>query len=183
MSTYFDYPKIGERIKMYRKQKKLTQRQLAELIDKTESSIRKYEKGLIEIPNIVLLQISDALDIKAWLLLGMNDKEAYDELTTYLFIGDFDIHKDDVKLGKLLTKAFGEEVSNKIAVDNDFDITWLEDEQIGEAKNLNDYLKKEGLNDSEIDDIKRYIEFVKSKRTEYFTDLGQVLNDTKKEKS
>jgi len=38
--------KIGNNIKKWRKLKKLTQQELGEKIDKTLSSIQKYEKGL-----------------------------------------------------------------------------------------------------------------------------------------
>lgn len=65
-----DYQMIGLKIKEKRKQKKLTQQQLADLIYKTESSIRKYEKGLVEIPNSVLLQIANVLNIELFDLIG-----------------------------------------------------------------------------------------------------------------
>ena len=58
-----DYKTIGENIKTYRKAKKLTQEDLANLINKSESSIRKYEKGLVEIPNTVIEYIAVALDV------------------------------------------------------------------------------------------------------------------------
>jgi len=54
---------VGKIIKKYRKNKKLTQKQLADLISKTESSVRKYEKGLVKIPFSALCQICDILDI------------------------------------------------------------------------------------------------------------------------
>ena len=43
-----DCKKIGENISTYRKAKKFTQKQLADLIDKAESSVQKYEKGETE---------------------------------------------------------------------------------------------------------------------------------------
>lgn len=64
-----DYKKIGEKIKKARKEKKITQKQLAELIEKTESSIRKYEKGLIQIPGDVLEKIAKVLDISLFNLI------------------------------------------------------------------------------------------------------------------
>jgi len=69
----FNYKNIGALIKIYRKEKKFTQQQLADLIGKTESSIRKYEKGLIEIPNSVLMQLADALDVPIARLLGLSE--------------------------------------------------------------------------------------------------------------
>lgn len=52
---------IGENIKKFRKGH-YTQAQLAKKINRTESSVRKYEKGLVEIPIGVLEQIADALN-------------------------------------------------------------------------------------------------------------------------
>lgn len=53
---------IGKRIKQFRKGK-MTQKELAEKIGKAESSIRKYEKGLVTIPLDVLQDIANALNI------------------------------------------------------------------------------------------------------------------------
>ena len=60
---------IGKKIKQYRKGK-MTQQELAEKIGKTESSIRKYEKGLVTIPLDVLEQIASSLGITAFDLMG-----------------------------------------------------------------------------------------------------------------
>ena len=54
----------GQRIKFVRKSKKLTQAELAEMIKRTESSIRKYEKGIVDIPISVLKAIAKSLEIK-----------------------------------------------------------------------------------------------------------------------
>lgn len=53
----------GEKIKNIRKSKKITQRQLAELMHKNIRTIQKYESGEIEIPLESLLEISDVLNI------------------------------------------------------------------------------------------------------------------------
>ena len=45
---------IGETIKKYRKRSKITQKQLAIMIDKSESTIQKYESGEVEAPLSVL---------------------------------------------------------------------------------------------------------------------------------
>lgn len=67
-----DYKKIGDNIRKYRKGK-YTQAELAKKINRTESSIRKYEKGLVEIPNSVLEQIAFVLDISLTQLMDAND--------------------------------------------------------------------------------------------------------------
>lgn len=55
---------IGGNMRKYRKEKKITQKQLAELIDKNVRTIQKYENGEIEsIPVNTLIDISKALDV------------------------------------------------------------------------------------------------------------------------
>ena len=61
---------IGKKIKQYRKGK-MTQQELALKIGKTESSVRKYEKGLVTIPLDVLEEIASALGITAFDLMGV----------------------------------------------------------------------------------------------------------------
>lgn len=60
---------IGQKIKELRKNNKITQQELAEKIGRTESSIRKYEKGIVEIPLNVLSQIADALNVNVSALI------------------------------------------------------------------------------------------------------------------
>ena len=67
-----DDNKIGMNIKKYRKGK-FTQQELADKIGKTESSIRKYEKGLVTIPLDVLNRIATALEVKVADLMGISD--------------------------------------------------------------------------------------------------------------
>lgn len=68
-----DYKKIGQNIKKYRIEKGFTQNTLAKKIGKSESSIRKYEKGLVEIPNTVLENIARVLTISPSLLMPESD--------------------------------------------------------------------------------------------------------------
>lgn len=53
---------IGEKIKSIRKEKKITQTELANLIKKTPSSVQKYEYGLTTIPLDVLVEIAQLFD-------------------------------------------------------------------------------------------------------------------------
>ena len=64
---------LGENIKKARKEKKMTQKELAEKIHRTESSIRKYEKGIIQIPNDIIEKIAIALNISPLDLVGTLD--------------------------------------------------------------------------------------------------------------
>lgn len=63
---------IGKNIRIQRKNKNLTQQELAERIGRTESSIRKYEKGLVQIPINVLEQIASVLEVSPYELMGFD---------------------------------------------------------------------------------------------------------------
>lgn len=63
---------VGLNIKKARKSKGFTQKQLAEKIGRVESSIRKYEKGEVEVPNSVLEQIAQVLDTTLASLIGVS---------------------------------------------------------------------------------------------------------------
>lgn len=95
-----DDNKIGMNIKKYRKGK-FTQQELADKIGKTESSIRKYEKGLVTIPLDVLNRIATALEVKVADLMGISDyldeveKEIHETTSfkDYLSILGYEIHE------------------------------------------------------------------------------------------
>lgn len=92
--------KIGMNIKKYRKGK-FTQQELADQIGKTESSIRKYEKGLVTIPLDVLNKIANALEVKVADLMGISDylekaEQAIHETTSfkdYLDVLGYEVHE------------------------------------------------------------------------------------------
>lgn len=64
-----DNIKIGYNIKKQRKQNKMTQQELGNKIGKTESTIRKYENGSIEVPLSVLDSIAKVFGINPLSLL------------------------------------------------------------------------------------------------------------------
>ncbi len=66
---------VGTRVKESRKAKKLTQKELAAMIEKTESSVAKYERGLVEIPLNILAKIAQALDVSINHLLGWDPQD------------------------------------------------------------------------------------------------------------
>lgn len=77
---------VSENIRKYRKQAQLTQRQLAEKIDKKEVTIRRYEKGDIVPPLPVIKDIATALNTSISDIIGDDDnlnweaiKEGYTE--------------------------------------------------------------------------------------------------------
>lgn len=54
---------IGQNIKKYRKLKKLTQRQLGELVNKSDNTISNYEKGKITPSQDALFALSEVLNV------------------------------------------------------------------------------------------------------------------------
>lgn len=61
---------IGNNIKTYRKKKKITQKEMALHIDKSERTVQKYESGELE-PNIETLnKIARALNVSILELIG-----------------------------------------------------------------------------------------------------------------
>ena len=67
-----DYTAIGSNIKRFRKGL-MTQAELAQKIGKSVSSVKKYELGLVEIPNSVIEQIALALNIKVSALVPLEN--------------------------------------------------------------------------------------------------------------
>lgn len=67
-----DYKIIGANIRKYRKQNKLTQTELGKLIGKTESSIRKYERGYVIIPLDVLDKIANVLNVPTYQIIDIS---------------------------------------------------------------------------------------------------------------
>lgn len=60
---------IGNRIKLYRKNKNLTQAEFAQMINKSKSAVSKYECGEIAIDIETLYEIADVLEINIHQLL------------------------------------------------------------------------------------------------------------------
>lgn len=58
----FDYPAIGQRIKILRKRKGLNQTELAQRLNKSLRTVQKYETGEIEVSIAVVNQIADILE-------------------------------------------------------------------------------------------------------------------------
>lgn len=75
---------IGDRIKEKRRSKKITQKQLSKILNKSESSIQKYESGEVEIPHSVIEEIAKVLDTTAPYLLGYDDgQKLLDEIKLF----------------------------------------------------------------------------------------------------
>lgn len=99
---------IGLNIKDARKKKKMTQRELADHIGKVESSIRKYEKGEVEVPNSVLEQIASTLDTTLSDLIGISpSKDDRWNFEKYLESIGYKIFRDDPEHRPFLSAPYG----------------------------------------------------------------------------
>lgn len=124
---------IGERIKFYRKQNKITQKQLGEMCDLAEITIRQYEADKY-IPKIGNLQkISLALQIPLTLLMDLREDSSWTRLAT-----DFPDSPVITKGNDLYLKVMGSEESAYID-----QITYLLHQlNIKGLQNANEYLQE-----------------------------------------
>ena len=67
-----DHAAIGQRIKMLRKKKGLSQTELAQMLGKSLRTVQKYETGEIEVSISVINQIAEILETSSTYLLAMN---------------------------------------------------------------------------------------------------------------
>lgn len=63
-------PSVRERLKPLRKAKKITQRQMAELLDCTEQHYQRMEYGKVNLPSTTLIFLADYFGVTADYLLG-----------------------------------------------------------------------------------------------------------------
>ena len=64
---------VGQKIKEIRREKGLTQRDLAKEINKSESTLKKYENGEVAITVDVLLDVAEVLNVNPTKLLSIED--------------------------------------------------------------------------------------------------------------
>ncbi|WP_297132976.1 helix-turn-helix domain-containing protein [Terrisporobacter sp.] len=97
--------KTCEKIKQIRTNKKITQKQLAELINKNIRTVQKYESGEIDIPLESIYEISKALKVDIEEIYNPNDKlnKFVTGLKAILYEGKDENDKDDDTL-KLLNE-------------------------------------------------------------------------------
>jgi transcriptional regulator with XRE-family HTH domain len=75
---------IGNKIKSYRKKKKLTQIELAEKLGVADTTISAYERGFVEIPRSKLIDVAKALDVNHTNLLPIEEGETKDAINEHI---------------------------------------------------------------------------------------------------
>ena len=99
-----DYVKeVGERIKMYREQNNMTQKELADGLGLSQSAVAKYEKGERLVKLEFIQKLSDFFGITEDELCGRVSKEYC--LPTY-FLKEIDrLHLTDIEYRELMNYA------------------------------------------------------------------------------
>ena len=67
-------PKFAQRLKELRKEKGLTQVEMAKFIDRTESNYQKLEYGTVNVPALTLEKLADFFEVSTDYLLGRDDR-------------------------------------------------------------------------------------------------------------
>lgn len=75
---------VGNKIKAYRKKKRLTQIELAEKLGVADTTISAYERGFVEIPHSKLIDVAKALDVKYTDLLPIEGDEENQTISDYI---------------------------------------------------------------------------------------------------
>lgn len=137
---------VGQRIKAVRNQKKMTQRQLADLCGMADSAIRKYESGTINPKYETLKRIAGALDISVDFFTGRAPFNDLNLLSKY----------KSIIVYSLVKQGFGEKMSGlPIGSINDYDY-WkcISDHIIYIGKNENSSIDIQYKNTSASETVK-----------------------------
>jgi len=65
---------FGQRLKELRKERKLTQKAMAELVEKTERHYQDMEAGKINVPALTLIKLADFFGVTLDYLVGRRDE-------------------------------------------------------------------------------------------------------------
>ncbi len=88
---------IGKRIKKLRIKNKITQKQLADGLNVSKSTISYYEKGMRNISIDILVEIADFFDVDINVLIGRDNKVSSK-------LKDFKVSDEEIKFVKILRK-------------------------------------------------------------------------------
>ena len=99
--------KLGQRIRLLRERKDLTQEQLAEKADTTCQYISSLERGLQNVTLLMLEKIADSLQTELFTLFSFDSKnEKISKQSLKRLIDDIDDNSVD-KVGKIIRNLFG----------------------------------------------------------------------------
>ena len=67
-------PLLGQRLKLLRSEKNMTQRDMAELLGKTGRHYQDMEAGKINVPSLTLIKLADFFHVSLDYLVGRSDE-------------------------------------------------------------------------------------------------------------
>ena len=65
---------FGQRLKVLRNEKNITQKRMAEIIGRTERHYQDMESGKINVPALTLIKLADFFDVTLDYLVGRSDQ-------------------------------------------------------------------------------------------------------------
>lgn len=86
-SESYDAKEIGRRIKLARKARRINQKELAEMLNRSLRTIQKYESGDIEVSVAALVSVCQALHVPLSYLIGLGTRKAL--ITSLADVMDF----------------------------------------------------------------------------------------------
>lgn len=66
-------PEFGQRLKMLRNETSMTQKMMAEFLEKTERHYQDMEAGKINVPALTLMKLADYFDVSLDYLVGRSE--------------------------------------------------------------------------------------------------------------
>ncbi len=94
-SESYDAKEIGRRIKLARKARRISQKELAEMLNRSLRTIQKYESGDIEVSVAALVSVCQALRVPLSYLVGLGTRKAL--ITSLADVMDFLFMLEKVK--------------------------------------------------------------------------------------
>lgn len=65
---------FGQRLKELRKERNMTQKNIGELLDRTDRQAQQLEYGKINVPALTLIKLADFFDVSIDYLVGRDDR-------------------------------------------------------------------------------------------------------------
>ena len=65
---------FGQRLKLLRKERNMTQKEIAELLDRTDRQVQALEAGRVNVPGLTLIKLADFFDVSIDYLVGRSEE-------------------------------------------------------------------------------------------------------------
>ncbi len=88
---------LGERIKICRQKKKMSQQDLGSISETHQKNISKYEQNMVVPSAITLKKIADALEVTTDYLLGGDNDNIIKDIKLLAYFKAIDTMPDDIK--------------------------------------------------------------------------------------